>query len=183
VLSVLNTKKGASDHMDLLHKSGQLSNVVIYKAPRQIGGENSHATDPGKPAGSHFIETKNRDSMPTADRLSKRGKAVGKASLGKPKGGSTEWYVTEEVNPIDKTSLSEEGARFANTKKKAAAQLVFEGAVPSYSSCANRLMNLWMKEVNDTESRTTFIQGEKKKRRKGYGSLSSLLKSLQTLPQ
>jgi hypothetical protein len=55
--------------------------------------------------------------MPTADRLSKRGKAGEKASLGKPKGGSTEWYVTEEVNPIDKTSLSEEGARFANTKK------------------------------------------------------------------
>ena len=118
VLSVLNTKKGASDHMELLHKSGQLSNVVIFKAPRQIGGENSHATDPGKPAGSHFIETKNRDSMPTADRLSKRGKAGGTASLGKPKDGSTEWYVTEEVNLIDKTSLSEEGARFANTKKK-----------------------------------------------------------------
>ena len=35
VLSILNTKKGASDHMELLHKSGQLSNVVIFKAPRQ----------------------------------------------------------------------------------------------------------------------------------------------------
>ena len=84
VVSILNTKKGASDHMELLLKSGQLSIVVIFKAPRQIGGENSHVTDPGKPAGSHFIETKNRDSMPTADRLSKRGKAGGKASLGKP---------------------------------------------------------------------------------------------------
>ena len=46
VLSILNTKKGASDHMELLLKSGQLSNVVIFKAPRQIGGENSHVTDP-----------------------------------------------------------------------------------------------------------------------------------------
>jgi hypothetical protein len=32
--------------MELLLKSGQLSNVVIFKAPRQIGGENSHVTDP-----------------------------------------------------------------------------------------------------------------------------------------
>jgi len=74
----------------------------------------SHVSDPGKPEGSHFIVTKNRDSMPTADR----GKEEGKASLGKPKSGSTEWYVTEEVNPIDKTRLSEKQARFANTKKK-----------------------------------------------------------------
>ena len=72
-------------------------------------------SDPGKPEGSHFILTKNHDSMPTADR----GKEEGKASLGKPKSGSTEWYVTEEVNPIDKTRLSEKQARFANTKKKA----------------------------------------------------------------
>ena len=93
VLSILNTKKGASDHMELLLESGQLSNVVIFKAPRQIGGENSHATDPGKPEGSHFIETKNRDSMPTVDR----GRKGGKASLGTSKSGSTEWYVTEEV--------------------------------------------------------------------------------------
>ncbi len=127
--------------------------VVIFKAPRQIGGEiggrNSNATDPGKTAGSHFIETKNRDSMPSVDRARKGGKAShatdpgktagshfietknrdsmpsvdrsrkgGKASLGKPKSGSTEWYVTEEVNPIDKTRLSEKQARFANTKKK-----------------------------------------------------------------
>jgi hypothetical protein len=74
-LSILNTKKGASDHMELLHKSGQLSNVVIFKAPCQIGGENSHATDPGKPEGSHFIKTKNRDSMPSADRGSMAAKA------------------------------------------------------------------------------------------------------------
>ena len=188
-------KKGTSDHMELLRKSGQLSNVVISKAPCQIGGRNSHATDPVKPKGSHFIATtnrnsvpyadhiskeqhqiggrnshatdygkqkgshfiamKNRDSIPSADRISKeqcqiggrnshatdpgkpkgsyiiesencdcisssadRCSNAGKAHLGKPKGGSTEWYVTEEVNPIDKTSLSEEGARFANTKKK-----------------------------------------------------------------
>ncbi len=175
MLSILNTKKGASDHMELLLKSGQLLNVAIFKAPHQIGGENSHATDPGKPAGSHFIETKNRDSMPSADRAkasnatdsgkpagshftetknrdsmpsadraksghttdpgkpagshfiktkncdsmpsADRDKKGGKASLGKPKGGSTEWYVTEEVNSVDKTPLSEEGARFANTKK------------------------------------------------------------------
>jgi len=187
VLSILDTKKGASDHMELLLKSGQLSNVVIFKAPHQIGGENfnatdsgkpegshfietknrdsmpsadrgntSHATDPGKPEGSHFIKTKNRDSMPSADRARKVGKAshatdpgkpegshfietkncdsmpsadraskAAKAKLGKPKGGSTECYTTEEVNPIDKIPLSEKGSRFANTKKKAAAQLVF----------------------------------------------------------
>jgi hypothetical protein len=118
VLSILNTKKGASDHMELLHKSGKLSNVVvIFKAPHKIGGEiggrNSHATDPGKPEGGHFIEMKNRDSMPSADRVSK----TGKATLGKPKGGSTECYVMEEVNPIDKTPLSEKGYWFANTKK------------------------------------------------------------------
>ena len=56
----------------------------------------------------------NRDSMPSADRVSK----AGKASLGKPKGGSTEWYVTEEVNLVDKMPLSERGSRFVNTKKK-----------------------------------------------------------------
>jgi hypothetical protein len=92
--------------------------------------------------------------------------------------GSTECYVLEEVNPVDKVPLSEKGSQFANTKKKAAAQLVF---VPSFKSCA-AYMNSWTKEANDTESKTTFIQG-KKKRRKGFGSLSSLLKSLKTLPQ
>jgi hypothetical protein len=111
VLSILNMKKGASNHMELLRKSSQLSNMVIFKAPCQIGGENSHATDPGKPEGSHFTETENCDSMLSADR----GKEGGKASLGKPKGGSTAWYVTEEVNLIDKTSLSEEEAWIANT--------------------------------------------------------------------
>jgi hypothetical protein len=58
VLSILNTKKGASDHMELLHKSGQLSNVVIFKAPRQIEGENSNATDPGKKSGQPFHRDK-----------------------------------------------------------------------------------------------------------------------------
>ena len=115
-------------------------------------------TDPGKPEGSHVIETKNRDSMPSADRVSK----AGKASLGKPKGESTEWYVTKEVNPIDKTCLSEKGSWFANTKTKAAAQLVLEGAVPSYSSCANVYMNSWIKEANDNNSKMTFIQGKTK---------------------
>jgi hypothetical protein len=70
--------------MVLLRKSGQLSNEVIFKAPRQIGGEiggrNSHATDPGKTAGSHFIEMKNRDSMPTVDRGRKGGTVGGKVS-------------------------------------------------------------------------------------------------------
>ena len=265
VLSILNTKKGAAKQMELLHKSGQLSNVVIFKAPHQIGGDNSHATDPGrpggrhfietnnrdfmpsadsgkeggkashatdpgKPAGSHFIKTKNRDSMPSADRAkashatdpgkpagshfietnncdsvptvdrgkegaktshatdpgkpagaissrrriviphhlriepkraihatdpekpagshliktkncdsmptADRARKAGKASFCKPKSGSTECYVLEEVNPVDKTPLSEKGSRFANTKKKAAAQLVFEGVVPSFKSCA-----------------------------------------------
>ena len=82
MLSILNTKKGASDHMELLLESGQLSNVVIFKAPRQIGGENSHATDPGKPEGSHFTETKNRDSMPSVDR----GKASHATDPGKTAG-------------------------------------------------------------------------------------------------
>ena len=86
----------------------------ISKEQCKIGGRNSHATDPGKPEGGHFIETKNRDSMPSADRVSK----TGKATLGKPKGGSTECYVMEEVNLINKTPLSEKGYRFANTKKK-----------------------------------------------------------------
>ncbi len=71
--------------------------------------------------GSHFIEKKNRDSMPSVDRCRKGGKAA----LGKPKNGSTECYVTGEVNSVDKTPLSEIGSRFANTKRKAAAQLVF----------------------------------------------------------
>jgi len=76
-------------------------------------GKASHATDPGKTAGSHFfIETKNRDSMPSVDRARKGGKA----GLGKPKSGSTECYVAEEVNPIDKKPLSEKGSRFASKK-------------------------------------------------------------------
>jgi hypothetical protein len=91
--------------------------------------------------------------MPTVDR----GRKGGKASLGKPKSGSTEWYVTEEVNPLNKLPLSEKGSRFANTKRKAAAQLVFEGAVPSFKSC----IISWTKEANDTESKTIFIQGKK----------------------
>jgi hypothetical protein len=196
--------------------------VVIFKAPRQIGGENSHATDPGKIAGSHFIETKNRDSMPTVDRgkashATDPGKAVGshfiekmnrdsmstvdrcrkagkasnatdpgksdgshfiekenrysmqtvdrgrmggKASLGKPKSGSTDFFVTEEVNPVDKKPLSVKGSRFANTKRKAVAQLVHEGIACSYLSCAT-YMSSWIKEANDTVSKTTFIQGKK----------------------
>ncbi len=68
--------------MELLRQSGQISNVVFFKAPCQIGGENSNATDPGKPEGSHLIETKNRDSMPSADR----GKASHATDPGKPKG-------------------------------------------------------------------------------------------------
>jgi hypothetical protein len=126
VLSILNTKKGASNHMKLIVKSGQLSNVVIFKAPRQIGG----------------------------------GKG-GKASLGKPKSGSTEWYVTEEVNPVNKMPLSEKESRFVNTKRKAAAQLVFEGAVPSFKSCTAYIIS-WTKEANDTKSKTIFIQGKDK---------------------
>jgi hypothetical protein len=79
-------------------------------------GKASHVTDPGKSEGSHFIETKNRDSMPSVDRARKGGKA----SIGKPKSGSTECNVMEEVNPVDKMLLSEKGSRFANTKRKAA---------------------------------------------------------------
>jgi hypothetical protein len=73
--------------------------------PTADRAKSSHATDPGKPAGSHFIETKNCDSMPTADRARK----AGKASLGKPKSGSTDCYVLEEVNLVNKTPLSRKG--------------------------------------------------------------------------
>jgi hypothetical protein len=40
-------------------------------------GKESHATDPGKPKAedSHFIVAKNLDSMPTANQVSKAGKA------------------------------------------------------------------------------------------------------------
>ena len=122
--------------------------MVIFNAPHQIGGENSYATHPGKPEGSHFIVTncdsmssswrgkashatdsgkpegshfivaKNRDSMLTADRVSKSGKEGGKAGFIKPKGGSTEWYVTAKVNPIDITHLSEKRAWFAKKTKQ-----------------------------------------------------------------
>jgi hypothetical protein len=108
------------------------------------------------------------------------GRKAGKANLGKPKSGSTEFFVMEEVNLVDKTPLSEKGSRFANTKRKAAAQLVFEGIACSFKSC-NCYMNSWTKEANDTESKTIFIKG-KKTRRKNCGSLPSLLKSLKTLP-
>ena len=100
--------------------------------------------------------------MPTlkaaAYEMSSRG---GKASLGKPKGGSTECYITEEVNPNNMARLPEKEARFANTKTKAAAQLVHEGAVPSISTCSNRYMKLWIKQANDNDFKTTFIQGKK----------------------
>jgi hypothetical protein len=98
----------------------------------------------------------NRDSIPTVDR----GRMGGKASLGKPKSGYTDFFVTEEVNPVDNTPLSGKGSRFANTRRKAAAQLVNEGAVPSFNSSAP-YMNSWIKEANDTVSKTTFIQGKK----------------------
>jgi hypothetical protein len=74
----------------------------------------SNATDPGKPAGSHFIKTKNRDSMPTADRARK----AGKVSLGKPKSGSTECYVLEEVNPVDKRLYQRKGLGLQIPKQK-----------------------------------------------------------------
>ena len=64
------------------------------------------------------------------------------------------------MNPVDKMPLSEKGSRFVNTKKKAAAQLVFEGAVPSFKSCT-AYMNSWTKEANDNDLKTTFIQGKK----------------------
>jgi len=46
-------------------------------------------------------------------------------------------------------------------QKKAAAQLVFKGAVPSFLSSA-AYMNSWTKEENDNDLKTTFIQGKKK---------------------
>ena len=46
-------------------------------------------------------------------------------------------------------------------QKKAAAQLVFKGAVPSVLSSA-AYMNSWTKEENDNDLKTTFIQGKKK---------------------
>ena len=77
--------------------------------------------------------------MPTADRARK----AGKVSLGKPKSGSTECYVLEEVNPVDKTPLSEKGSRFANTKKKL--QLSWSSRVSyphlSLALCLHELMD------------------------------------------
>ena len=64
------------------------------------------------------------------------------------------------MNPVDKTPLSGKGSRFANTRRKAAAQLVNEGIACSYLSCI-KYMNSWIKEANDTVSKTTFIQGKK----------------------
>ena len=67
------------------------------------------------------------------------------------------------MNPIDKTCVSEKRARFANIKTKAAAQLVSEGAVPSFSFCAHAYINSWIKEeANDNHFKTTFILGKKK---------------------
>ena len=166
-------KKKAGSHFIETKNRDSMPTVVRGRK----GGKVSHATDPEKKAGSHFIETKNCDSIPSVDRARKGGKA----SLGKPKSGSTEWYVTEELNPVNKMPLSEKGSRFANTKRKASAQLVFEGAVPSFKCCISYIIS-WTKEANDTESKTIFIQG-KKTRRIGFGSLSSFLKSLKTLPQ
>jgi len=91
--------------------------------PSADRGKASHATDPGKPEGSHFIETKNCDSMPSADRARK----AAKATLGKPKGGSTEWYVTEEVNPVDKTPLSEKGGLGLQIPKKSCSSAGLQG--------------------------------------------------------
>ena len=80
VLSILNTKKGASNHMELLLKSGQLSNVVIFKAPRQIGGENSHAADPGNQRAA--ISSRRRIVSPCHLRIeAKREERLASASL------------------------------------------------------------------------------------------------------
>ena len=85
------------------------------------------------------------------------------------------------MNPVNKMPLSEKGSQFANTKRKAAAHLVFEGAVPSFKSCTVYI-NSWTNEASDTKSKTILIKG-KKTQRKDCGSLSSFLKSLKTLPQ
>ena len=53
-------------------------------------------TDPGKPAGSYFIETKNCDSMPTADRARKAAIASNVTDPGKPAGS----HFIETKNPI-----------------------------------------------------------------------------------
>ncbi len=87
MLSILDTKKGAADHMELLHKSGQLSNDVIFKAPRQIGGESSHATDPEKKVGSHFIEKKNpRPGKLKRMRMKSSRGSVAESDAGEPVG-------------------------------------------------------------------------------------------------
>ncbi len=94
VLFNLNTKNGASDHMESLRRSGQISNAVISKTPCQIGGENSHATDPGKPKGSHWLEAENRDSIPYSDR----GSLSHATDPGKPKG--SHWLEAENRDSI-----------------------------------------------------------------------------------
>ena len=44
---------------------------------------------------------------------------------------------------------------------EAPAQLVFEGAGPLFKSCT-AYMNSWTKEANNSDLKTTFIQGKKK---------------------
>ena len=80
--------------MESLRRSGQISNVVISKAPCQIGGENSHATDPGKPKGSHWLEAENRDSIPSSGR----GSLSHATDPGKPEG--SHWLETENRDSI-----------------------------------------------------------------------------------
>jgi hypothetical protein len=46
-------------------------------------------------------------------------------------------------------------------QKKAAARLVSEGAVSSFSSCAVYIYS-WTKEANDNVLKTTYIQGRNK---------------------
>ncbi len=64
------------------------------------------------------------------------------------------------MNHVDKTPLSEKGSRFANTKRKAAAQLIDEGIACSFVSCA-AYMTKWIELANDNDLKATFIQGKK----------------------
>ena len=96
--------------MELLLKFGQLSNVVIFKAP--------HATDPGKPEGSHFIVMKNRDSMPS----SCRGNLSHATDHGKPEG--SHFIVTKNRDcRIESARQAKQAMRLILGNQKAAISL------------------------------------------------------------
>ncbi len=63
---------------------------------------------PGKPTGSHFIETKNRDSMPSADRA----KASNVTDPGKPAG--SHFIETKNRDSMPSADRARKAAKASN---------------------------------------------------------------------